>query len=237
MTSSWYSAVTRLQLQICNFDCSSNIFDLHLVYCDISSAILDDMPCNQWKRILISRAHITKGLEVSNRNLMTTIFAAMLNIYKHPIRSKCWTCHDSSPDVPCGHRSPVNSPHKRPVTRSFDVFFDLCLNKRLSKQSWGWWFETLPRPLWRHSNATVVFFHGWHLNVSWANIWAIYWGTIVLRAIFHCYLVYHKLTCVRSVSSSVCQHWDATTTRLIYWRQNKSERKHSNWEVITLLLQ
>ena len=44
---------------------------------------------------------------------------------------------------------------QRPVTRSFDVFFDLRLNKRLSKQSWGWWFETLPRPLWRHSNAMV----------------------------------------------------------------------------------
>ena len=33
-----------------------------------------------------------------------------------------------------------------------DVFFDLRLNKRLSKQSWGWWFETLSRPLWRHRN-------------------------------------------------------------------------------------
>ena len=29
------------------------------------------------------------------------------------------------------HRRPVNSPHEWPVTRSFDVFFDLCLNKRL----------------------------------------------------------------------------------------------------------
>ena len=40
--------------------------------------------------------------------------------------------------------SPVTGefPTRRPVTRSFDVFFHLCLNKRLSKQSWGWWFET-----------------------------------------------------------------------------------------------
>ena len=38
------------------------------------------------------------------------------------------------------------------MTRSFDVFFDLCRNKRLSKQSWGWWFETPSRPLWRHRN-------------------------------------------------------------------------------------
>ena len=42
---------------------------------------------------------------------------------------------------------------RRPVTRSFDVFFDLCLNIRLSKQSWGWWFETPSRILWRHSLA------------------------------------------------------------------------------------
>ena len=44
-------------------------------------------------------------------------------------------------------------PTQRPVTRSFDVFFDLRVNKRLSKQSWGWWrFETPSRPLWRQSN-------------------------------------------------------------------------------------
>ena len=41
---------------------------------------------------------------------------------------------------------------RRPVTRSFDVFFDLRLNKRSSKQSWGWWFETPSHPLWRHRN-------------------------------------------------------------------------------------
>ena len=29
------------------------------------------------------------------------------------------------------------------------------LNKRLSKQSWGWWFETLSRPLWRHRNDSL----------------------------------------------------------------------------------
>ena len=29
-------------------------------------------------------------------------------------------------------------PSQKPVTRSFDVFFDLRLNKRLSKQSRGW---------------------------------------------------------------------------------------------------
>ena len=54
----------------------------------------------------------------------------------------------------CAANSPVPGefPAQRPVTRSFDVFFYLRLNKRLSKQSWGWWFETLSCPLWRHRN-------------------------------------------------------------------------------------
>ena len=43
-------------------------------------------------------------------------------------------------------------PTQRPVTRSFDVFFYLRPNKRLSKQSWGWWLKTPSRPLWRHRN-------------------------------------------------------------------------------------
>ena len=56
----------------------------------------------------------------------------------------------------CGEfTGPGEFPAQRPVTRSFDVFFDLRLNKRLNKQSWGWWFETLSRPFWRHRNAIV----------------------------------------------------------------------------------
>ena len=41
-------------------------------------------------------------------------------------------------------------PSQRPVTRSFNVFFDLRLNKRLSKQSGRRWFGTPSRSLWRH---------------------------------------------------------------------------------------
>ena len=54
----------------------------------------------------------------------------------------------------CAGNSPVSGefPAQRPVTRGFDVCFDLCPNKRLSKQSWGWWFETPSGSLWRHSN-------------------------------------------------------------------------------------
>ena len=54
----------------------------------------------------------------------------------------------------CAGKSLVTGlfPAQRPETRSFDVFFHLYLNKRLSKQSRGWWFETPLRSLWRHCN-------------------------------------------------------------------------------------
>ena len=63
----------------------------------------------------------------------------------------------------CGEfTGPGEFPTQRPVTRSFDVFFDLRLNKRLNKESWGWWFETLSRPFWRHRNELP-------LQVVWLN--------------------------------------------------------------------
>ena len=54
----------------------------------------------------------------------------------------------------CAGNSPVPGefPSQRPVTRTFDVYFDLRLNKR----SWGWWFETLSSPLWRHTNGELI---------------------------------------------------------------------------------
>ena len=63
----------------------------------------------------------------------------------------------------CAGNSPVTGefPAQRPMTRSFDVFFDLRMNKRLSKQWWGWWFETPPRILWCHCYET------WHDILIW----------------------------------------------------------------------
>ena len=58
----------------------------------------------------------------------------------------------------CAGNLPVSGdfPTQRPVTRSFDIFFDLRLIKRLSKHSRCWWFETLSRPLWRHCNGKLL---------------------------------------------------------------------------------
>ena len=53
----------------------------------------------------------------------------------------------------CVGNSPVTGefPSQRTVW-NFDVFFDLCLNKQLSKQSRCQWFEMQSHSLWHHSN-------------------------------------------------------------------------------------
>ena len=70
-----------------------------------------------------------------------------------------WWCHQMKTFLAllarCEGNPPATGafPSQGPLTRSFDVFFDLRLNQRLMKQSRHWWFETPSRSLWRHCNA------------------------------------------------------------------------------------
>ena len=64
-------------------------------------------------------------------------------------------------------------PTQRSVTQSFGVFFDLRLNKRLSKQSWDWWFQTPSSSLWRHLNDWRNTFLGRGLRWDWGSNVAI----------------------------------------------------------------
>ena len=95
----------------------------------------------------------------------------------------------------CAGNSPVPGefPAQRPLTRSFDVFFDLRLNKLLSKQSWGWWFEMPSHPLWRHRNALwlspcglVTPYYVKYLGQHWfklCHLWsctAVTWNNVYL---------------------------------------------------------
>ena len=58
----------------------------------------------------------------------------------------------------CTGNSPVTGEFhtRRPLAQSFDISFDLRLNKWLSKQSWRRWFETPLPSLWRHCNVTMI---------------------------------------------------------------------------------
>ena len=90
----------------------------------------------------------------------------------------------------CAGNSPVTSefPSQRPVTQSFDVFFDLHLNKRLSKQSSQRWFETPAHSLCCHCNRPLVgendlfgtryfmiqFVHWYNLETIWYSFQRIH---------------------------------------------------------------
>ena len=102
--------------------------------------------CRSWPRLLHSATRLVAVGRVSGMRDMAfpwwrhemEAFSALLAI-----------CAGNSP-------VPGEFPAQRPVTRSFDVFLDLHPNKLLSKQWWGWWFDTPSCPLWRHRNAFVI---------------------------------------------------------------------------------
>ena len=72
----------------------------------------------------------------------------------------------------CGEfTGPGEIPTQRLVTWCFDVFFDLRLNKRLSKQPRGWWFETPSWSLWRHCNEDTLLPESLYLRF-WIPIYA-----------------------------------------------------------------
>ena len=82
-------------------------------------------------------------------------------------------------------------PSQRPVTRNFDVFFDLRLNKRLNKLWSRRWFETPLHSSWRHCNAWIsnyIHYKVWYeitypfpnLNDAAVEVWGwisnfVYW--------------------------------------------------------------
>ena len=85
----------------------------------------------KWKTVWWHQANVDLSSKVSWVHMMTSSNGNIFHVTGHL------------------HRE---FPAQRPVTRSFDIFFDLRLNKRLSKQSWGWWFEMPSHPLWGHCN-------------------------------------------------------------------------------------
>ena len=127
----------------------------------------------------------------------------------------------------CAGNSPVPGefPAQRPVTWSFDVFFDLHLNKRLSKQSWGWWFEMLSRPLWCHRNAKGQWGHYPNKKkcgilvcklIFWSQIcidvmaWAKLWLDWIIRIKIRIKIIFR-----RSVSRFTTSLWKRSHVQLV----------------------
>ena len=141
----------------------------------------------------------------------------------------------------CGEfTGPGEFPAQRPVTRSFDVFFDLRLNKRLSKQPWGWWFETPAWPLWRHRNVLNALtlsrkqtpIELWiivHNYTQTKNVYAVYFqqvsmcrmgwaNTLSQNCTEKCISIHILLQCVpKSAIVNTCGNWRARMLHETTW--------------------
>ena len=130
----------------------------------------------------------------------------------------------------CAGNSPVTRefPTQRPVTRNFNAFFDLCLNRRLSKQWLGWWFETQSRPLWRQCYATQ------QIGVHETLLCYIHVRTIVSSTkstfvlMLNAWCVFYVFECALSVSFQITHmnigslgvYFEFTLLSSAWWTQN-----------------
>ena len=88
---------------------------------------------------------------ILNKNILSWVELSWI-MYQHLMTSSNGNIFRVTGPL-CGEfTGPGEFPTQRPVMRSYDVFFDLRLNKPLSKQPWGWWFETSSWSLWRQCN-------------------------------------------------------------------------------------
>ena len=126
---------------------------LHVFY--TISLVITDSKQTYWA---VGHTHWLLRWNSNLGNLQGHIKDKCLPAFPVKLFSGAWWCHQmeafSMLLAICAGNSPVPGefPTQRQVTRSFDVFFDLRLNKWLSKQPWGWWFETPSRSLWRYRN-------------------------------------------------------------------------------------
>ena len=106
-------------------------------------------------RALSNMLHNAKHIIVTNKKIMT--YSQRRRILKGKKDHSRWRCQMETTSSN-GNIFRVTGPlcgeffAQKPVTRGFDVFFDLRMDKRLSKQSWGYRFQTSTRPLLRHCN-------------------------------------------------------------------------------------
>ena len=111
-----------------------------------------------WYVWILLRSTCTRLMEmylpIGSSNIKSTFSPLALSTRPHHhydvIKWKCFPRYWSF--VSGIHRSLVNSPHKGKWRGALMFSLNCALNKQLSEQSWGWWFETPLRSLWRHCN-------------------------------------------------------------------------------------
>ena len=145
--------------------------EIHISYKAKIMAVDDVVPCVARSSavmalVYVARNHPGVALYTSKSHQMET-FSAVLALF------------EGNPPI-IGE-----FPSQRSVTRSLDVFFDVRLRKRLSKQSICWWFETPWSSLWRHHNE----------DKSCSEVLSLTWLTLVpaLKSDYILYKVWNEI--------------------------------------------
>ena len=144
------------------FSLSFSLFSSIAVSLGPSGDCVNEMttPAHLW---CCSKAFLLKRIPLIERGFLVSLWMPnhLVSLYRHTINRDygiAWWRYQMEAFFRVA--SPVCEeftdhrwiPHTKASARSFDILFDLSLIKRLSKQSWGWWFETPSRSLWRHCN-------------------------------------------------------------------------------------
>ena len=107
-----------------------------------------------------------------------------MRIWSHWVAAMCVSeVREYWPFVPGIHWPLVSYPHKGQWRRTLMFSLICSLNKRLSKQSWGWWFKM---PLWRQCND--------HCDIRHATLIRLFqWITILYMMLVTSLLIYTDL--------------------------------------------
>ena len=118
-----------------------------------------------WRHCVLKiRTQVCGLVRMSDRD---TIEISLTSWWRHQMETFSALLALCAGNSPVPVTGPGEFPAQRPVTRSCDVFFDLTLNNRLSKQPRRWWFETPPWSLWRQCNGKLIWifpiYNYWHI--------------------------------------------------------------------------
>ena len=150
----------------------------------------------------------------------------------------------------CGEfTGPGEFPAQRPVTGSFDVFFYLRLNKRLSKQQWGGWFEMPSWSLWRQCNDSLEL-RLKHMNITRSikdelGTYVTFWAKqkqpkfnfpLAVRCISWIFsLNIASVAALHSTNSMLLTHWGRTKWTLSWQKMLEFRFKfHRNFFLLTI---
>ena len=121
-----------------------------LTYCNMCAGWLVLQTMTRWS--LLPSAKTVNNSDERTREFMVTSSNGNVFLATGPL---------------CGELTGPGEFHtQRPVARKFHVFFDLRLDKRLSRQSRRRWFEMQLSILWRHCNVYDYVHNGPHCCIT-----------------------------------------------------------------------